>query len=420
MLDEYRALSVAIRRPMGRWWRRVGLWWLLGLGVVMLAEGAIRGFLVPWLEVSSKAASTGSGGLNIAHFLSVAPWGWLGIADNLLNLARLLVYYACLLAGAHAARLAMELQREFPHPTPAATRRLCFLQALRAGYPVMLLWLVIGSSAMTFLLCTITGRNDTLLGNQPINAETYPATGMSEPWTALVSIVLLLALANASVEAQTSSWLWASALGCAPLLESAREVLFLLPVPRAVTRNLTFASLPQIETGLGWILGGGCAVALILLYRRRQRFWAGAVLALLLASAVLSGFNGTVPLVHHIRMKQGLDQIGASSPAGLALVFVRSLSDFPRSALVSYQVFGRHELSWITWEDAPAEGAAGALRFYVPKPWFVLAPKWTQFIVGPLNLLYLLLLAGSITIFLLGEAKTRPGPSAVNPPTPLG
>jgi hypothetical protein len=420
MLDEYRALSVALRRPMRRWWRRVGWWWLLWLIMLTLAEGAVRGYIVPWLEAGSQAASASGGGLQIMYLLNIAPQGWLGFADLMLCLGRLLVVCACLLAGAQAMRLALRLQRDFPHPTPGATRRLCFLQALVSGWPFVLTWLALGSSALTYALCTISGRYVTLMGNQPLNAEVYPTSGMCEPWAALVSIVLLLALANSCAEAQTPAWLWAMALCCTPLIESARTALFLLPVPVSVynmAMSSRFADLPQFELGLGWALGSISVIALFMLYRRKQRVWAGALLGVLLASAVLSGFGGEVPLVHHQQMKQGMDQIGVSSPAGLALVFIRSLSDFPRSALVSYQAFEQRQFSWGFSDNTTPDRAAGALRFYVPTPSFILAPAWARLVVAPLNLAYLLILVYAITAFLLGNAQ--PGsslPAKVQPP----
>jgi hypothetical protein len=386
----------------------------------MLAEGAIRGYVAPWLEAGSQAGSAATGGLNIMRLFNIAPWGWLGIADILLCLGRLLVICACLLAGAEAMRLALSLQREFPHPTPGATRRLCFLQALAAGWPFMLMWLAIGSSVLAHALCAITGRYITLFGNQPLNSELYPSTGMGEPWTALASIVLLLALANSCAEARIPAWLWAFALGGAPLIQSARTALYLLPVSLSVTRmamSSRFASLPQLELGLGWILGAACFIALLMLYRRKQRYWAGALLAVMLVSAVLSGFGGEVPLVHHKQAQRGIDQIGVSSPAGMTLVFIRSLSDFPRSALVSYQAFEKHEFSWGFWDETTPDKAAGALRFYAPSPSFVLTPAWARLFVAPLNVLYLLLLVYAIVVFLLGEAKPRPSlPAAAKPP----
>lgn len=416
MLDEYRALSVALRRPLGRWWRRVGLWWLLGLTVLMLAEGAIRGYIVPWLEAGSKSASTGSGGLSIVYLLNIAPWGWLGIADVLLCLGRLLVVCGWLLAGTHAMRLSLQLQRDFPHPVPGAIRRLCFLQALAAGWPFMLLWLLIGSSALTYAICAITGRHDTLLSNMALNTEINPVPGMGEPWSALVSIVLILALANTCAEAVTPSWLWAVALGCTPLLKSARDLAFMLPVGHNLfmqMRSSIFADLPKLELGLGWLLGGCFIIILFQLYRHKQRNWASLLLAVLLVSSVLSGFGTEVPLVHHQRITQGLDQIGVSSPLGLTLVFVRGLSDFPRCALVSYQPFEQRSFSWGSWsEDSPDAKAAGALKSTVPVPWFVLVPAWARLIVAPLNLLYILALIYVITTFLLGEPKPRPSPPA--------
>ena len=38
--EQYYALANLIRRPMRRWWAQVGSWWLVGLGVMLMAQVA--------------------------------------------------------------------------------------------------------------------------------------------------------------------------------------------------------------------------------------------------------------------------------------------------------------------------------------------------------------------------------------------
>ncbi len=173
MFDEYRALHHAIRRPLRLWWRRTGLWWLLAITILLLADAAIRAVLVPSLERSSQAATTAAGGLQFTLFLNLPPYYWANFGAVLACIARGLTYCLALLVAQQALRHAGALLHDYPHPAQSAARRLGFVLACTSCWPVALLWLIGGSGAVLRLVSAAEP--------QPVGGAAARSHGRLEP-----------------------------------------------------------------------------------------------------------------------------------------------------------------------------------------------------------------------------------------------
>lgn len=406
MLEEYRALRNAIRRPLRRWWRRVGWVWLLAISLLLLADLLIRAVLIPILERGSQAATGASGTLSFTLFLNLPPYYWANVGAVLACLARGLTYCLAILVAQQATRHVSALLRDYPHPAQGASRRLMFLLACASCWPVALLWLIGASGALTALA---HGSGIVQLGEVTAAWSYFPVA--TEPWTTLIALLWIIAVLVSS-RSSAPAWCWALALGWMPVLLALVELAQILSLYTRFKFDAYYADLPYIEMGLGWIGGGVCSLLLVrCLVTGRERL-GYAPIVLLALSALLSGYGGTVPFVRHRPVAGGLAQIEAASAAGMALDFVRSLNDFVASPLVAYQEFDPSR-GGTEWSAAPVAGAAGALVVFVPVQWVIPTGAWARWLVAPLNLAYLGLLLWCMSALLFAVPRLRPGVQAV-------
>jgi hypothetical protein len=404
MFDEYRALSNAIRRPVGKWWRRTGWWWLAAIALLMLLDAAIRGALIPYLEGASKAATGASGSLQFKQFLYIPPFYWANLSAVLACTARGLAHFAGLVAASQALHQMRALLRDYPHPAQQASRRLAFLLACASAWPVALVWFVTGSGAVLSIV-TLLCHSPFVVGLNAVTSAWSRFPVNTEPWTTLLALLWIIALL-AGTDSSTPAWCWASALGWMPVLLSLIEVVHIISLYSSVKINTFYAELPRIEMGLGWVCGAVCAYSLIRCYATGRRAWGHAWLALLIISAVLSGYGGEVPFVRHTPVKGGMAQIEAASAAGIALDLTRSLTDFVASPLIAYQAF-EHDTVATEWRDPSESGAAGALVLLAPVQWTIAVGGWGRWIVAPLNLAYLALMLACMAQLLFHSGQLQ-------------
>lgn len=129
MGDEYQALARAIRRPMRRWWLRVGSWWI-GAAVVLLAALACTICYEYWLYGVSGLPMPGS--------------DWKNSILRLHYLAIPMLTTAWLLAALRVNRLITELICSIPGFAALPLLAMRFWLACRAGILPLVLLLLYG------------------------------------------------------------------------------------------------------------------------------------------------------------------------------------------------------------------------------------------------------------------------------------
>jgi hypothetical protein len=408
MLEQYRALSKAVQRPMQRWWKRTGVWWVCAIVMLALADAVIRGLLVSHLEQQSQLASAAGGGVRFATMWGIPSWEWFYFACLIGAAARALVIYAWLLAGMHAMRQAAAIIRDIPYPAPDAPRRLYFLLALQAGWPLAVLWLAISGSASPKLFFLLSGSDQIHSVFNVLNVQFSQIPG--EPWASFTGVVLILALAVVIGAKETPVWLWVAAFTWTPVVVWLYDLmggLITVQTFGVTPLRLAGANLPRLDWGLGWVAGAVLTIAVLRLYACGKRAWGHVVLSVMLVSLILCGFGESIPLLPvrqgHVRHQT----IEASSAVGITLGLVRSFGDFPCSALADYQLFQHAYSDKIAAQSVQAAGADGALRFYAPVRTFIIAPALVGYLVAPINLLYLALLVTALTYAGLNSAAPK-------------
>jgi hypothetical protein len=294
MLDEYRALWRVLRRPMARWWRKTGAWWLAALLFLAAVDVALGGVLFPRFALSpgQPGALTSLFGLNI--------WDW-GFAANVLwRLVELTAMLTAVMAASACLRIAATLVRDFPDPARSSRHSPLFLCALRqAMWPLAVIALLECTDPSRLISVYLCGLQ-LVPGWKPVHVLYESLQNI--PWSTMLFTTWLIALLTAmrprlilvltwlvvSYVASTSfelllaltssaipSWLWAF-IG--------------MPVPGS-TIPVSHAS----QLHCGWLVGGALMILLIRASLKERPVWSYAIGSLMILASLIANFYVVIP-----------------------------------------------------------------------------------------------------------------------------
>ena len=363
MDDTYRALARAVRRPMRRWWLKVGVWWTAFL-LLCLATSFVL------LHSSSNSMLVLEAGIlcRIA-FEVLCLVLWLVVAGQVLAACRNII-------------------QGYAHPFPVTLARAQFMLVVIHTMPLVLLLLL---ERVVPVVISYLGDPDRV---GFVADVLWPSCWHSH---AIASAVLLaMWLAALMVILPSRPWIpWAWACVAVFLPQLIGATFFIQDYFTGGTAYawfMPYTKVSDLSPSLGWLVGLALILAAIRFYRESNLRLGTACAVMLLLAAHLHGSYGSIYFVRLPISKY---------PALVALLdFVRSWHEFFVAPLVRFRLPPGVESS------AGFE-SNGFLTSVVPVPWSIEAPQWVVYCVPLLNALYIAAMVAFIYYILLAPPSQR-------------
>ncbi len=366
MDDTYRALARAVRRPMRRWWRKVGVWWVAFLLACLTTS------LVLVHSLSSSMLVLEAGILCRIAFEVLCLVLWLVVAGQVLAACRSIIH-------------------DYAHPFPVTLERAQFMLVVIHTVPLMLLLLL--ERVVPIIISYVSDPDRAGL----VADVLWPGCWHSH---AVASAALLaMWLAALLVIIPSRPWIpWAIACVAVLLPQLIGATFFIQDYftgGAAYAWFMPYTKVSDLSPSLGWLVGLALTLAMIRFYRRRSPRLGTTCLVMLMLAAHLHGSYGSI---YFLRFPI------SEYPALAALLdFVRSWHEFLVAPLVRFRLPPGVESS------AAFEGS-GYLTSVIPISWSVEAPTWVVYCVPLLNALYIAAIVAFIYYLLLAPQSQRAQP----------
>lgn len=365
-----RALIKLVKRPMQRWWLKVGAWWLGALFLIFLFSSLCTRGLCPF----------------------ASPRGWLG--DSLTGLvifADLLFPIIILLVSTQVIAVCWRALDGVNYVGAGSISRSLFLAVLVYCLPAFLAFFVyLLIDPLVWLLSTELTRMDYY------SFLYYLGTGVYRPgWHLLPFVLWLIVLQIVLPEKPWFAWLW-YIVGCFlfDLLFPVSYFELMITGTHPLLKALTGTWAPELHANCGWLIG---LVLVWIMFRslqsnsKRLGYTIGGVL---IAAGFLNNYNHRIPLfrfnlVDHPNWVTAID-------------FWRSWHSF----LTDTVVYRFKETIYHTQSYYELTGV-GELTGHIPVTWSVATTGWVVCYLPLAHLVYIAAVIAFIYYVILAPPRSR-------------